>query len=83
MCQVATSCNKLSQGKLLHYLTVTYVLFIFQLCATRKGRQFLKAKNTYIIMREYYAWERKHVPANETAALNHVICIVYIPVVSN
>ena len=49
---------------------------IFQLCATRKGRKFLKAKNAYIIMREYYAWERKTEPANETAALNLIDVLI-------
>lgn len=49
---------------------------LLQLCATRKGRKFLKAKNTYIIMREYYAWERKEEPANETAALNLIDVLI-------
>ena len=49
---------------------------LFQLCATRKGRQFLIAKNTYIIMREYYAWERKQEPANENAAMNLIDVLI-------
>ena len=51
-------------------------MYVFQLCATRKGRKFLKAKNTYIIMREYYAWERKTEPTNETAALNLIDVLI-------
>ena len=51
-------------------------LSLFQLCATRKGRQFLIAKNTYIIMREYYAWERKQEPANENAAMNLIDVLI-------
>lgn len=49
---------------------------LLQLCATRKGRQFLIAKNTYIIMREYYAWERKQEPANENAAMNLIDVLI-------
>lgn len=30
---------------------------IFRLCATKKGRQYIKEKNTYVIMREYHKWE--------------------------
>lgn len=29
-----------------------------QLCATRKGREILRAQNTYIILREYHKWEQ-------------------------
>lgn len=29
-----------------------------QLCATKKGREILRAQNTYIILREYHKWEQ-------------------------
>ena len=29
-----------------------------QLCATRKGRQILREKNTYVILRELHRWEK-------------------------
>lgn len=29
-----------------------------QLCATKRGREILKAQNTYIILREYHKWEQ-------------------------
>ncbi|XP_076230859.1 protein HGH1 homolog isoform X2 [Calliopsis andreniformis] len=29
-----------------------------QLCATKKGREILREKNTYIILREYHKWEQ-------------------------
>lgn len=29
-----------------------------QLCNTKPGRQLVKAKNTYVIMRELYKWEK-------------------------
>ncbi|OAD57950.1 hypothetical protein WN48_00983 [Eufriesea mexicana] len=29
-----------------------------QLCATRKGREILRTKNTYVILREYHKWEQ-------------------------
>ncbi|XP_043509169.1 protein HGH1 homolog [Frieseomelitta varia] len=35
---------------------------ITQLCATRKSREILRKKNTYIILREYHKWEE-----NDTA----------------
>lgn len=29
-----------------------------QLCATKRGREILRAQNTYIILREYHKWEQ-------------------------
>ncbi|KAH3795979.1 protein HGH1 homolog isoform X2 [Dreissena polymorpha] len=49
---------------------------ILQLCATRRGKKFVKDKNTYVIMREYYAWERKHDPTNEIAAMNLIDLLI-------
>lgn len=36
-----------------------------QLCATKRGREILRAQNTYIILREYHKWEQ-----NKNALLN-------------
>lgn len=37
---------------------------LHQLCATKKGREILREKNTYVILREYHKWED-----NKTALL--------------
>ncbi|KAL5016271.1 hypothetical protein ScPMuIL_005860 [Solemya velum] len=47
---------------------------ILQLCATRKGRAFVKEKNAYVIMREYHKWET--VDANDNAILNLVDVLI-------
>ncbi|KAL4222372.1 Protein hgh1 [Mactra antiquata] len=49
---------------------------ILQLCATKKGRHYVKEKNTYVIMREYYAWERKQDPFNEISAMNLIDVLI-------
>ncbi|XP_060604805.1 protein HGH1 homolog [Ruditapes philippinarum] len=49
---------------------------ILQLCATKSGKKFVKDKNTYVIMREYYAWERKIDPLNEIAAMNLIDILI-------
>nr|CAG4638564.1 EOG090X08WK [Cyclestheria hislopi] len=33
---------------------------LIQLCATKFGREYLRSKNTYIIMRELHKWEKDH-----------------------
>lgn len=38
-----------------------------QLCATKRGREILRAQNTYIILREYHKWEHKQ---NKNALLS-------------
>ncbi|XP_052802188.1 protein HGH1 homolog [Mya arenaria] len=43
---------------------------LLQLCATRAGKKYIKDKNTYVIMREYFKWEREMDPVNEIAAMN-------------
>ncbi|WAQ93681.1 HGH1-like protein [Mya arenaria] len=43
---------------------------IKSLCATRAGKKYIKDKNTYVIMREYFKWEREMDPVNEIAAMN-------------
>lgn len=35
------------------------MLQYFQLCATKKGREYLRAKNTYVILRELYNTEKE------------------------
>ncbi|XP_053374714.1 protein HGH1 homolog isoform X2 [Mercenaria mercenaria] len=49
---------------------------ILQLCATKKGKKFVKDKNTYVIMREYYAWERKIDHVNEIAAMSLIDVLI-------
>lgn len=29
-----------------------------QLCATKEGREILRDKNVYVILREYHKWEK-------------------------
>lgn len=31
---------------------------IHQLCATKSGREFIRSKNAYVILREYHKWEK-------------------------
>lgn len=31
---------------------------LIQLCATKIGREILREKNTYIILREFHKWEK-------------------------
>ena len=33
-------------------------MFIFQLCSTKSGRQYIKEKNAYVIIRELHKWEK-------------------------
>ncbi|XP_071179644.1 protein HGH1 homolog [Mytilus edulis] len=47
---------------------------LFQLCATKKGRQFVKEKNTYVIMREYHQWEPERM--NNPAIMNLIDVLI-------
>ena len=49
---------------------------MLQLCATRKGKKFVKDKNAYVIMREYFKWERERDPTNEIAAMNVIDMLI-------
>ncbi|KAL3856536.1 hypothetical protein ACJMK2_011282 [Sinanodonta woodiana] len=49
---------------------------IFQLCATKTGRSYVKSKNTYIIIREYHKWERRNDPSNEPAIMNLIDILI-------
>nr|CAG4651117.1 EOG090X08WK [Simocephalus serrulatus]SVE94340.1 EOG090X08WK [Simocephalus serrulatus] len=44
-----------------------------QLCATKSGREYLRAKNTYVILRELHKWEKD---ANVLAVLEHLVNII-------
>nr|CAG4649473.1 EOG090X08WK [Scapholeberis mucronata]SVE93719.1 EOG090X08WK [Scapholeberis mucronata] len=44
-----------------------------QLCATKAGREYLRSKNTYVILRELHKWEKD---ANVMAVLEHLVNIV-------
>lgn len=44
-----------------------------QLCATKQGRQLLREKNTYAILREYHKWEKKK---NALLACENVVDIL-------
>ncbi|CAC5379280.1 unnamed protein product [Mytilus coruscus] len=46
----------------------------FALCATKKGRQFVKEKNTYVIMREYHKWEPERM--NHPAIMNLIDVLI-------
>ncbi|XP_017879857.1 protein HGH1 homolog isoform X2 [Ceratina calcarata] len=39
-------------------IRLTLLETLFQLCATKGGRQILREKNTYVILREYHKWEQ-------------------------
>lgn len=47
---------------------------VFQLCATKPGRLYVKKMNTYIIMRELHKWETD--PANDVAIQNLVDILI-------
>nr|CAG4646387.1 EOG090X08WK [Macrothrix elegans] len=44
-----------------------------QLCATKYGREYLRSKNTYVILRELHKWEKE---ANVIAVLEHLVNIL-------
>ncbi|XP_076761357.1 protein HGH1 homolog [Xylocopa sonorina] len=44
-----------------------------QLCATKKGREILREKNTYLILREYHKWEQNK---NALLACENVVDIL-------
>nr|SVE83752.1 EOG090X08WK [Daphnia pulex] len=44
-----------------------------QLCATKYGREYLRSKNTYVILRELHKWEKND---NVLAVLEHLVNIV-------
>ncbi|KOC65244.1 FAM203 family protein [Habropoda laboriosa] len=44
-----------------------------QLCATKKGREILREKNTYVILREYHKWEKNK---NALLACENVVDIL-------
>lgn len=41
-----------------HCFPLVFVLFFLQLCATKPGREVVKALGSYYIMRELYNWEK-------------------------
>ena len=45
----------------MQYLFNLIILFYFQLCATKDGRQYLRDKNTYLILRELDRWEQEEL----------------------
>nr|CAG4648739.1 EOG090X08WK [Polyphemus pediculus] len=44
-----------------------------QLCSTKFGREYLRSKNTYVILRELHKWEKDD---NVMAALEHLVNII-------
>nr|CAG4637150.1 EOG090X08WK [Ceriodaphnia reticulata]SVE73038.1 EOG090X08WK [Ceriodaphnia reticulata] len=44
-----------------------------QLCATKSGREYLRSKNTYVILRELHKWEKDE---NVMAVLEHLVNII-------
>ena len=46
---------------------------INQLCATKYGREYLRSKNTYVILRELHKWETDE---NVMAVLEHLVNII-------
>ena len=46
---------------------------INQLCATKYGREYLRSKNTYVILRELHKWEKDE---NVMAVLEHLVNII-------
>lgn len=44
-----------------------------KLCATKYGREYLRSKNTYVILRELHKWEKND---NVLAVLEHLVNIV-------
>lgn len=49
-------------------------MLLFQLCATKAGRSYIKEKNTYIIMRELHKWETNK--ANDIAIQNLIDILI-------
>ncbi|CAI9715461.1 Protein HGH1 homolog [Octopus vulgaris] len=52
----------------------TLIDAVFQLCATKAGRTYIKEKNTYIIMRELHKWETDK--ANDIAIQNLIDILI-------
>lgn len=46
---------------------------VFQLCATPSCRKYIKEKNTYVIMRELFNWEKDPVARQATEKLIHLL----------
>lgn len=56
-----------------NYFRIMLLEALTQLCATKKGREILREKNTYVILREYHKWEKNK---NALLACENVVDIL-------
>lgn len=47
--------------------------YLIQLCTTKFGREYLRSKNTYVILRELHKWEKSE---NVMVVLEHLVNII-------
>ena len=50
-------------------LTILLLLFTLQLCSTKFGREYLRSKQVYLVMRELHKWEKEEAVKETCEAL--------------